>query len=128
MDGNSPFLEIAQPCDQAVEWLIQRLGQGGMYVVRTFDLQMARRYQDICRCPYHGTQQCDCQMVVLMVYLAEKEPLSIVAHGHGCQTWFALVDTPQQHPGSHSVDVMRSLLAGDMPQSICVEEDSHLEK
>jgi len=35
-------------------------------------------------------------MVVLLVYGSDRQPVSIVAHGHNGQTWFSVVDTPQQ--------------------------------
>jgi hypothetical protein len=35
-------------------------------------------------------------MVVLLVYGSGRQPVSIVAHGHNGQTWFSVVDTPQQ--------------------------------
>ena len=75
-------------------------------MLRTFDLQIARQAQTSCPCPHHGTDQCDCQLVVLLVYQDHREPLAIVAHGYEGQTWFSVVDTPQQRadpiPGSFS--------------------------
>jgi len=35
-------------------------------------------------------------MVVLLVYGSERQPVSILAHGYNGQTWFSVVDTPQQ--------------------------------
>jgi hypothetical protein len=41
-------------------------------------------------------------MVVLLVYgsggytSSDHQPVSVVAHGHNGQTWFSVVDTPQQ--------------------------------
>ncbi len=124
MNRNSPFLEVAQSCSRAVEWLIQRLGQGGIQAIRTFDLQTTRQYPDFCQCTKHGTQQCDCQMVVLLLYPQGDPPISIVAHGNGCQTWFSLVDTPQQRPNSHLVALLLSLVTGEALQSECIEEHS----
>jgi hypothetical protein len=65
-------------------------------VFRTFDLQLVRRAQVNCPCPHHGTAQCNCQMVVLLVYDGRSEFVSLVVHGHSGQTWFSIVDTPQQ--------------------------------
>jgi hypothetical protein len=33
-------------------------------------------------------------MVVLLVYPASKQPVSVIAHGYNGQTWFSVVDTP----------------------------------
>jgi hypothetical protein len=96
MSDSSPFLILEQPCDDAIDWVARQIGNAGLQVVRTFDLHVARRAQTSCPCPHHGTDQCDCQMVVLLVYGSDRQPVSIVAHGHNGQTWFSVVDTPQQ--------------------------------
>lgn len=94
-DALSPLV-LDLPCEQAVRWLTQRVGQAGLSVVRTFDLQVARQAQTACPCPQHGTEQCDCQMVVLLVYQQHHRPVTLIAHGNGGRTWFSVVDTPQQ--------------------------------
>ncbi|MBP1692226.1 MAG: hypothetical protein H6Q37_109 [Chloroflexi bacterium] len=111
MNDDSPFLILDQPCDQAIEWLSKRVTIAGLHIVRTFDLQTARSAHPLCTCPHHGTDQCDCQMVVLLVYGFERQPVSIVVHGHDGQTWFSVVDIPQQHvdPCLESV-IMRSII------------------
>jgi hypothetical protein len=93
----SPFLVLKKDCSEAVQWVSDHLNQNGLQVVQTFDLHTTRFDHSSCTCPHHGTEECDCQIVVLLVY--EKNgfpPASIVAHGHDSQTWFALVDSPQQ--------------------------------
>jgi hypothetical protein len=98
MIGNNPsILTLQQPCDLAVDWIVEQIRQAGLSVIRTFDLKVARNAQDACPCPHHGTQLCDCQMVVLLVYAGEAEPVTLIAHGYDRQTVFSVVDTPQQH-------------------------------
>jgi hypothetical protein len=84
--------------DQAVERIIRRLNDDGLQVVRSFDLQTARSTHTNCTCPNHGTAECECQMVVLLVYDEQGEPLTLMAHSQDSQTHFELVDTPQQRP------------------------------
>jgi hypothetical protein len=96
MSDSSPFLILEQPCDDAIDWVARQIGNAGLQVVRTFDLHVARHAHTSCPCPHHGTDQCDCQMVVLLVYGSDRQPVSVVAHGHNGQTWFSVVDTPQQ--------------------------------
>jgi hypothetical protein len=96
MSDNSPFLIILQSYDEALDWVTHRLSRVGLQVLRTFDLQAARHTHTECPCPHHGTEQCDCQMVVLLVYGDYHQPVSIVAHTFDRKTWFSLVDTPQQ--------------------------------
>ena len=97
MSDSSPFLIVEQSCDNAIDWVARQISATGLRVVRTFDLQVARSDIHVsCPCPHHGTEHCDCQMVVLLVYDSDLQPVSIVAHGHNGQTWFSVVDTPQQ--------------------------------
>ena len=97
MSAETPFLFTARPCNEAVTWAIHALEESGLQVVRTFDLQVARTMsQSDCLCPHHGTQKCDCQMVIILVYPAgkKKRPATIVIHGHDQMNWFYLVDMP----------------------------------
>jgi len=96
MDDYSSSIVIPQPCEQAVEWMIGRLNQAGLSVRRTFDLHQAMGVHPGCDCPHHGAEQCDCQMVVLVVSGSAGLPVSLVAHSHENQTWFSMVDNPQQ--------------------------------
>ena len=93
-------MSLQAPCEEAVAWVIQQLGKAGLGVVRTFDLKVARLLQPECPCPHHGTEKCDCQMIVLLIYADDRGPVSFVAHGYEGKTWFSLVNTPQQHADS----------------------------
>ena len=62
------------------------------------NLQAARAAHTCCPCPHHGTEQCDCQMIVLLVYDRQRRPLTLVAHGHDGQTHFSLDESPKQQP------------------------------
>jgi hypothetical protein len=75
------------------------LEQSGFQPVRTFDLQAARLAHLDCPCPHHGTAQCNCQMVVLLVYKADYPPATLVIHGSDETSWFYLINLPQQAIG-----------------------------
>lgn len=96
MSDSHPFLILEQPCNEAIDWVVRQVSGVGLQVVRTFDLQDARHDPEDCPCPHHGTDRCDCQMVVLLVYGGDYQPVSLVAHSYDGKTWFSLVDTPQQ--------------------------------
>ncbi len=96
MIATEPFFVFYQKWEEAVPWAEQQLSQAGFKPLRTFDLQVARAGLPFCPCPHHGTDQCDCQMVVLLVYGKDSQPLSLVVHGHDGITWFYVVNTPQQ--------------------------------
>jgi hypothetical protein len=118
----SELLVLQQECDQATQIVAERLAGCGLQVVRSFDLRQAGKLPTTgaagtneqlaldppagCHCAHHGTEPCDCQMVVMLVYGPTVAPATLVAHGHDGLTWFTLVDTPEQRP---SPDLARSI-------------------
>ncbi len=104
MYQKSPLLVLQSDSDASVAMVTDTLTLAGLQVVRSFDLQVARSAHIDCNCPHHGTAQCDCQMVVLLVYDQEKPPVTLVAHSRDGQTLFAVVDSPQQRP-NHQVEL-----------------------
>lgn len=97
----TPFLIVEQPYDIAIEQVIQQIRSLGLQITLTFDLQQARSSHSNCTCPYHGTEQCSCQLVVILIYGNSPRPATLIAHGHEGKTWFSFVDTPQQHTSQH---------------------------
>jgi hypothetical protein len=75
--------------------MVGRLTADGMQVIRSFDLQTARAAHVDCECPHHGKDECDCQLVVMLVYDDQGTPITLVAHGKDNKTHFALVDPPE---------------------------------
>ena len=80
--------------DQAAACVTGRLEDASMRVYRSFDLRTARNVSNTCSCADHGTDACDCQMVVLLVYREQGAPATVVLHGHQGRTWLQLVDAP----------------------------------
>jgi len=93
----SPFLSVNHPCDETLQWAKKQLLQADLRAVQTFDLHAARVGLHDCPCPNHGTNECDCQMVVLLVYGKAEGPVTLILHGNDGQTWLSLVNTPLQH-------------------------------
>ena len=93
----TPFLVVEQPYETTIAWLVKRLRNQGLQTTITFDLQVARHGHSDCACPHHGAEQCDCQMVVILVYGHNgSQPVSLVVHSHEAITQLSFVDTPQQ--------------------------------
>ena len=90
------FLIVDLPCDMALQAAKKKLSQSGLRALQTFDLHTARHTQQDCPCPHHGTADCDCQMVVLMVYGESAEPVPLILHGSDGQTRFSIADDPSQ--------------------------------
>jgi hypothetical protein len=97
MNALSPFLSMNRSCDETLLWLSQCLPRAGLRMLQTFDLHDARFAVTDCACPHHGTDQCDCQMIVLLIYGQADEPAALILHGNDGQTWLSLVNTPLQH-------------------------------
>jgi len=94
--NTSPFLSIDQSCDVVLQWANNQLIRAGLRTVRTFDLHAARLGMEACPCPNHGKNDCDCQMIILLVYGKTSEPVTLVLHGSNDQTWLSLVNTSSQ--------------------------------
>jgi hypothetical protein len=92
----SPFLSIDFPCDQALQMTKTQLSEAGLSAVQTFNLNTARLGLHNCCCPNHGTEACDCQMIVLLVYGEAHEPATLILHGNNGQTWISIADSASQ--------------------------------
>jgi hypothetical protein len=90
------FLTLDLPCDMALQVAKQKLSQAGLRALQTFDLHTARLALHECACPNHGTADCDCQMVILMIYGETAEPATLILHGNDGKTWFSVADDPSQ--------------------------------
>jgi hypothetical protein len=102
------FLIVEQNCDTALQWANQQLAGAGLRTVRTFDLQDARAGSHDCSCPHHGTEQCDCQMVILLVYGSSNKPITLILHGNNGKTRLTLDNTMQ--PASPLANQVRKIL------------------
>lgn len=110
MSYATPFLFVNKPCDEAVAEVMQQLISANLQVLRTFDLKLSKAALAQCICPNHGTEQCDCQFVVLLVYRDKLPPTSLVAQGQDGKTWFALLDSPEQRAAPRSIAALRKAL------------------
>lgn len=94
----SPFRSIDQPCDRTLQWAKKKLAKANLRAVRTFDLHAARIGLHDCSCPNHGTTECDCQMVVLLVYGEDMEPATLILHGNEGETWLSISANMHKQP------------------------------
>lgn len=118
----SPFLSINHSCDEALQWTKQQLSQASLRAVQTFDLHIARLAMHDCPCPNHGTEECDCQMVVLLVYGKVAEPATLILHGNDGQTWVSFANDPQQRTDPKLINSIRQALEIKEPVSISQAE------
>ena len=92
MSALIPYLTLTKPFKETFAWTNDRLKGHGLQIEQTFDLQIARLSHAGCPCPNHGTDQCSCQMVVLLVRGNNSEPLTLILHGNDDQTSFSIVN------------------------------------
>ncbi|MBI5943634.1 MAG: hypothetical protein HY864_04640 [Chloroflexi bacterium] len=90
------FLTVDLPCDKALQAAKKKFEQASLRALQTFDLHTARHTQQDCPCPNHGTADCDCQMVVLMVYGEAPDPVTLILHGSDGQTRFSVTEDASQ--------------------------------
>jgi hypothetical protein len=81
MNNNISVMDILGDCEVVAEYLTQVLNNSGYEVIRSFDLQRAREVHTSCACSYHGTADCNCQLIILLVYLQTEQPRTLVLHG-----------------------------------------------
>jgi len=99
MMEKAPFLIVEQSYDIAVAEVMEQVDNLGLQHTITFDLKQARQAHANCPCPHHGTEKCDCQLAVILIYGNSPRPATMIAHGHEGKTWFSFVETPQHHAG-----------------------------
>ena len=117
----SPFLTVSRSCDQTLSWVNQQLLKVGLRTVQTFDLHTARAASHDCECPHHGTEKCDCQMIVLLVYGDSAEPATLTLHGNDGKTWISVADDPEHRATtSLTANIRRVMESGmDSNQFFC---------
>ena len=118
----SPFLSVNHPCDEALQWARKQLLQADLHPIQTFDLHSARLAMHDCSCPNHGTEECDCQMVVVLVYGKVAEPATLILHGNDGQTWVSIANDPQQRTDAKLINSIRQALEIKSPVSISQAE------
>ena len=110
MDQRQPILVLEKNFQETVRWTMDRLGEAGLEVLETFNLKSAVPALSACGCPHHGTDLCDCQMAVLLVYKNGYPPTSLILHGQDGRTWLTIVDSPWQWADLRTVTAIRSAL------------------
>lgn len=106
----SPFVSIEYSCDETLQWSKEQLARVGLRPVQTFDLHTARISIHDCPCPNHGTDDCDCQFVVLLVYGNVDAPETLILHGNGEKTMLSISDTFVSHVNGSLAELIKTTL------------------
>jgi hypothetical protein len=105
-------------CDDAVKGLSASLRNAGLQVTPSFDLQSARqslKNPHACTCPSHGSAQCTCQYVILLVRGQASNPITLIAHGHGSRTFLSLDQLIPSDSYNELGEIIRSVIGGLIP-------------
>lgn len=68
------------PGEAVATAVAEALFRRGLRPMRSFDLRLALEAHHDCPCPYHGTEECTCQFIVLLVYGQGARPVVLTAH------------------------------------------------
>ena len=96
--------------DHAVKAVTAALTRRGFYVSRSFDLRSALTSQGGCECPHHGTAQCNCQFIVLLVYGEAAEPVALTTHSCDNRTEAQIVHDAMTIPDPRLADEVMAAL------------------
>ncbi len=97
MSMSIPPLTLSGDCEVIAKHLTDELNMAGCQVIRSFDLQEARKAHSDCACPHHGDDQCSCQMIFLLVYFPNDVPMTISLHGHDGATFASWDEALPEH-------------------------------
>lgn len=115
MSALLPFMVLDETPNSVLLRVGRQLNDAGFRVVQTFDLQVARLAHPDCPCPHHGTDDCNCQMVVLLVYRSANAPATLVIHGMDGTSWLSLASPVGQRNDPHLDTAIRRALMPRMP-------------
>jgi hypothetical protein len=93
-----PLIKLNCICDQAVSRVTAVLHESELRVMIPFDSQLTRELAIPAVCLHHGTADCDCHIVILLVYEADGPPATLLAYGQDGETWLSLVVAAGQRP------------------------------
>jgi hypothetical protein len=105
------LFSIQKACDEIVAAASDLFSQCGYPVIRSFDLQRARASQSQCKCPHHGTELCDCQMIIMLIYGIQQAPVTLIFHGHDGWTYLSLAENPGQEISQESASILQGILS-----------------
>jgi len=97
---------IKRNCKEVLQLLTERLSAQGLQIIRSFDLQTARIAHPECSCPRHGKKDCDCQMVVLLIYGDNESPISLIYHSDNDETNFIMGDRNRSLQNNNLEDIL----------------------
>ncbi len=128
MSALIPFLTLEKYGVEVQAWASRQLTLAGFGVVQTFDLQVARLAHRDCTCPHHGTAECDCQLVVLLIYPEHEEPSTLVIHSRDHRTELSLTEPVAGRTGSDTAQAVERILRAGLADRSMLTDGSHAQR
>ncbi len=125
MSALLPFLVVNESRDRVETWVREKLADADFRVVPTFDLQVARSAHPDCPCPHHGTDECNCQLVILLVYGKKADPATLVLHGQDGKTWISLATPIETRSRQNLESSVRHMLVHRYSDSFSSNETNY---
>ena len=131
MNAMSENVLIASDAETAARAASAALTRQGFRVMHSFDLRSAMAAHADCACPYHGTAQCTCQFIVLLVYCEASprdgkagDPVVVTAHSRSDQARLQVVRDEMTCPDPQlAAQVMSALVEARVTlQAAAMEE------
>jgi hypothetical protein len=120
-----PFLVFEKTCSQVLTLVNEKLTGAGFRIVQTFNLQTARLAHLECQCPHHGTSDCNCQMVILLVYGKQEDPATLIIHSQDEKTGVSLSGPAGDHATQNLGSTIRRVLVSQISHTFTPPEVSH---
>ena len=96
----TPLLILKNGRANAIQQVTDALNRAGLRVITSFDSRRTRMDTTGVACPHHGTDNCNCHIVVMLVYEANGYPATLIAYGQDDDTWISLVYPPGLRPSA----------------------------
>ena len=125
MSTLSPFLVFEKTCSQVLTLVNEKLTVAGFRTVQTFNLQTARLAHLECQCPHHGTSDCNCQMVILLVYGKQEDPATLIIHSQDEKTGVSLSGPSGDHAAQNLGSTIRRVLVSQISHAFTPQEVPH---
>lgn len=106
-----PLVTLECTCGEAIQRTTRTMIDAGLRVVVSFDSRHIRLATDKEPCPYHGDSECDCQVVILLVYGSAREPATVLAKEQDGSTAISLATAPGVRPSARFENKIRQLFA-----------------
>jgi len=120
-----PFLVFEKTCSQVLTLVNEELTGAGFRTVQTFNLHTARLAHLECQCPHHGTSDCSCQMVILLVYGKQEDPATLIIHSQDEKTGVSLSSPVSEHATQNLGSAIRRVLVSQISDAFSPLERTH---